>query len=451
MEQLAQKVSDFIEPVVSYLVIGSKKAAEEACKKVGYDVWKSKKDLWEKLFSRENTELREAAGDMVVAPSDPEVKKVLVERILKLLEQDPDLAIEISSFMDNEIVQKILEEENKTKFESQNSIDKNKILEEFEKMLGEFLAKSAIHDMEQFEISNNTTPSNSNVTNDIGVDVRNLKSPYTHIQLDQRISTEGSPSNIRMAKIAGMNFKGESATQKIQETLSQISEFRDPEKEEYIKKALNFASKIQYGDVRAQILSLLVPYLDGPGRTELIEKAIYSASNIDDENERAMVLSSLLPHLRGAGKERLIENIFVCTAHIQYADAKFQILYSLVPHLYGSKNEKILEKALEMISGMQSDFLKIESFSLLIPYLKKQRKEEIIEEVLQLACNLKDRDMRPEALSLIIQYLDEPQQKNVLLKALKLASEVKSQDRRARALSSLVPYLEESEKKEIME
>ena len=35
---------------------------------------------------------------MVVAPSDPEVKQVLIQEILKSFEKNPDLAKEISSF-----------------------------------------------------------------------------------------------------------------------------------------------------------------------------------------------------------------------------------------------------------------------------------------------------------------------------------------------------------------
>ena len=108
MKQLAQKVTDFIEPVIPYLVIGSKKAAEEAGKKVGPDVWEIKKKLWEKLCSRECSELKEAAGDMVVAPSDPEVKQVFIQEILRSFEKYPDLAREISSFMEDEAIQRIM-------------------------------------------------------------------------------------------------------------------------------------------------------------------------------------------------------------------------------------------------------------------------------------------------------------------------------------------------------
>lgn len=92
LRQLAQKVADFIEPVIPYLVIDSKKAAEEAGKKVGYDVWEIKKKLWGKLRSRELPELKEAVGDMIIAPSDPEVKQVLIQAIINSFEKDPDLA-----------------------------------------------------------------------------------------------------------------------------------------------------------------------------------------------------------------------------------------------------------------------------------------------------------------------------------------------------------------------
>lgn len=452
VRQLAQKVTDFIEPAIPYLIIGSKKAAIEAGKKVGPEIWEIKKNLWKKLCSRERSELKGAAGDLVVAPSDSEVKQVFVQEVVKLLEQDPDLAIEISRFMEDEIIQKIMARENSDRLVKQNSIDKIKILEEFNKLIEVFLAKSTAQDLEQFKL-----PDSKNTFTDLkvavgdGAVIKNPRPRYTHIQLNQGIATEdSSPIAIRMAKIAGMDFKGQSEAQKYQTLLSLVSQFEGPVKEEFMEKALEFASSIPYADVRSKILSLLVPYLDGPRRTELIEKALYSASSIDDEDERAAVLSSIVPYLRGPGKERFIENIFAFAVHIRYGDAKFQILSSFIPHLYGSKNERLMEKALELASGIQSEYRRVESFSMLTPYLKGQRKEEIIEETLQLASNLKDKDMRPEALSFIIQYLNESRQKEVLEKALEMASGIKPESRRAQALSLLVPYLDESEREKTM-
>ncbi|KKH49743.1 hypothetical protein [Methanosarcina sp. 1.H.A.2.2] len=382
MRQLAQKVTDFIEPVVPYMVIGSKRAAEEAGNKVGPAVWELKKKLWEKLFSRDRPELKEAAGDLVIAPADPEVKQVLIRAIINSFEKDPDLAKEISSFMEDGIIQGMLleqrmkAEDGSVKLITQNSSEKTRVLEEFNKLLEEFTAKnntvSIAHDLEQLE--------------------------------------------------AGQG------------------------KEETMEKALDFASKIQYGDLRSQALSLIVPYLKGPDKVKLIEKTLYSTSNIQDEDERARVLSSLVPHLKRQGKEEIIEDILDFSPHIQYGDAKFQILSLLIPHLEGSGNEELMEKALEMAAGIQSEFLRVQALSLLIPHLKGQRKEEIIEEALELASNLKDKDMRPQALSFIILHLDETRKKELFEKALEMATRIKSESRRAQALFSLVPYIGGSEK-----
>lgn len=431
--QLAQIVTDFLEPVIPYLVIGSKRADAAAGKKEGPEVWAAKKKLWGILCSGERPELKEAAGDMVIGSSDPEVKQAFTEEVLKALDHKPDLALEISSFMEDETIQNMIKEDS-VRLKRQRSNEKNNILNELNYMLEEFLAKKST--VEQLELAEAEMNSSLQSLEDT-ISVKNLRSKYTHVQLNQGIKMEGTPSAIRMAKIAEMNVYSQSEAQKFQARLSLLYQLQGPGKEEFMEKALDFASKIEYGDLRSQTLSLLVPYLQEPGRAEMIEKALYSASNIQDEDERSLVLSSLAPHLRGPGKERLIEDIFSCVFHIQYSDAKFQILSSLAPHLYGSKNERIMEKALELAYSILSEYLKIQALSLLVPYLNGQRKEEIIEETLQLASNLKDEDVRPEALSFIIPHLEEVRKKEMLEKALELAAGIKSENRREQALLAL--------------
>lgn len=444
--QMAQTITDFLEPVIPYLVIGSKKADIVAGKKEGPDIWAIKKKLWGKLCSKGNSELKEAAGDIVIAPSDPEVKQILTQEILQSLEQDPDLALEISSFMEEKTIKKIIEKET-VRLKRQSSNNKNKVFEELNKLLEEFLAKkSTVQDLEQLELSNcETNSSIEGDTPETSINVRNLRRQYTHIQLNQEIKSDGSPIAIRMAKIAEMNIKGQGEAQKFQARLSLLSELQGPGKDEFMEKALDFASRIEYGDVRSQALSLIVPYVEEPRRAELIEKALYSASNIQDEDERSLVLCSLIPHLRGPGKERLIEDIFAFAFYIQYSDAKFQILSSLVPHLYGLKrNERILEKALELAYSILSDYLRVQALSLLVPYLDWLKSEEILDETLQIASNLKDKDTRPEALSFIIPYLDGARKEEIIKKACEMATGIKSEHRKAQALSSLAPYLDES-------
>jgi len=97
----------------------------------------------------------------------------------------------------------------------QNSSDRDRVFEEFNKLFENFMAKnSTVKDLECFEILETEK-----------------------IALDNRVTT--------------------------------VSQLKGPEKEEFIEKALDFACNIQYGDLRAQTLSLLVPILEGAkkGRT----------------------------------------------------------------------------------------------------------------------------------------------------------------------------------------
>ena len=442
IEQLAGKVTDFIEPVIPYLVIGSKKAVEEAIERIGPDAWEIKKRLWEKLCSIECPELEVAARDMIVAPFDPEVKQTLVQVIIKYFKKNLDLTREILFFMEKEKVQRIMAKSSSINMK-QSLNDRDRVLEEFNELLEKFLAKNnIIQDLEQSKILDaEKTSLDRRVETKSTADAKPWQK-YPTI-LDQRTVVENTPIAARMAQLAEIKVRSQSEARDTKTFFSHVSQLKGPVKEEFMEKALDFACNIQYGDLRSETLSLLVPNLEGPKKLEFIKKALYAASDIQDEKERALVISSLTRHLRGPGKEELIEYIFDFSSKIQYGDAKFQILYSLVPHLYGSKNEAIIEKALELVSTIISQYQRIESYSLLLPYLNDQKREKIIEQSLEIAFSLKDKDMTPQALSLIIPYLDGPRQKEVLDKALNLARGIQSESRKAQAFSSLAPYLDE--------
>ena len=382
----------------------------------------------------------------------PEVKQILIQVIIRSFESNLNLVREVLYFMEKEEVQRIKSEYGSIDI-GQSSSERNKVLEEFNRLLEEFLTKgSTFQDLERLGI-----PSVEMTFPDLKVATGNYARAgkpyqhYTHIQLDQRVITEDSPSAIRMAKIAEIKVKNQSKeAQRTQALFLLVSQLRGPVKEEFMEKALDFACNVQYGDLRAEILSNIVPVLEGQRKAEFIKNALYSASAIEDENERALVISSLARHLRGPGKEELIVRIFEFSFFIQYDDAKFQILSSLVPHLYGSEKyrseketQEIINTALELVSVLISDYRKIESYSMLLPFLDEQRKNEILGIALELAFNLKDKDMRPEAFSFIIPYLDEPRKSEIIGEAFKLASAIKSEYRRSMALSSLASYLKE--------
>jgi hypothetical protein len=449
IRQLAERVIDFIEPAIPYLIIGTKKAAEKAETKLGPETCRVMNNLWEKFCPEDCPELEIAARDILAAPSNPEVKQALIQVIIKSFEKNLNLVREVIYFMGKEEVQRIMAEDSETDM-GQISGERDEVLKDFNRLLEEFLAKgSTFQDLEHLGIpSVKMADLDNEITAEGDIIVRKPWRKYTHIVLDQRLVTENTPLAARMAQIAEIKVKNQSKeAQRTQALFLLASQLEGPVKEEFMEKSLDFAGNIQYGDLRAEILSNIVPILDGPIKTELIKKAFYSASAIEDEAERALVFASLGRHLRGPGKEELIVRIFEFSFFIKYDDAKFQILSSLVPHLYGSEKYRsetetqgIINTVLELVSGLFSGYRKIESYSMLLPFLNEQRKNEILGTALQLAFNLKDKDMRPEAFSLIIPYLNEPRKSEIIREAFKIACEIKSEYRKSMALSSLAPY-----------
>lgn len=447
LRQLAEKVTDFIEPAIPYLIIGSKKAAEEADKRFGPEIWKIKQKMWEKLCVEEYPELEITARDIIIAPDDPEVKQALVRVIIECFENNLNLVREVLYLIENEEVLRKMADNNSSGME-QNSDLKDQVFEEFNRLLDEFLVKgSTFQDLEQLGVPSVKMATLDSEAGAKGESVGTKPWKYTHILLDQRTVTENSPIAARMKQIAEIKVKNQSReAQRMRTLFLLVSQLKGPLKEEFLEKAVDFACSIQYGDLRTEILSNIVPVLEGKRKTEFIKKAIYSTSDVEDENERALVFSSLSRHLRGPGKEVLIAHILEFSFFIKYDDAKFQILSSLIPHLYGSEMHRsetqgIINIALELVSGLLSDFRKIESYSILLPFLEEQRKYEIVGTALDLVFNLKDRDMRPEAFSYIIPYLREPRKSEIIGEAFKLAYEIKSESRRSSALSALAPYI----------
>jgi len=66
--------------------------------------------------------------------------------------------------------------------------------------------------------------------------------------------------------------QGQYMHNQLDKRVTTVSQLKEPGKEEIIEKSLNFACNIQYGDLRAKALSIIVPILDGPKKVEFIEK-----------------------------------------------------------------------------------------------------------------------------------------------------------------------------------
>lgn len=108
LSQLAQSVTNFLEPLFPYIITGTKKAAEEAVKKLGSEVWEKGKNLWDKFSSHEQPELEEAARNMTFSSTDIEVKQAFTQEVLKTLQENSTLAEEIASMMENSVIQRVI-------------------------------------------------------------------------------------------------------------------------------------------------------------------------------------------------------------------------------------------------------------------------------------------------------------------------------------------------------
>ena len=128
--------------------------------------------------------------------------------------------------------------ENRSVDIKQNTNDRDKVIKEFNRLFADFREKSSnAQDLEHFETLGTEKISFDNKVIKSSICTGKLQGQNMHNQFDQRVTT--------------------------------ISQLKGPEKEEFIEKALDFACNIQYGDLRAQALSLLVPILEGKKRLNL--------------------------------------------------------------------------------------------------------------------------------------------------------------------------------------
>jgi len=112
MFELAQQVATFLGPSIPFLVIGSTKAAEKAGELIGSEGWEKAKAIWGKLRSDDDDKLEEIAKDLVFEPEDIEAKQDFLNEIVKVIENNPDIATDIASLMKSRVVQKVLAEQN---------------------------------------------------------------------------------------------------------------------------------------------------------------------------------------------------------------------------------------------------------------------------------------------------------------------------------------------------
>jgi hypothetical protein len=99
---LAVSATAALAPYLPYLVKASEAAAGEAGKKLTGGGWELAKGLWAKLHPavEAGPAAQEAARDAAAAPDDGDAQEVFRVQVRKLLEMDPELAVELAAMLE---------------------------------------------------------------------------------------------------------------------------------------------------------------------------------------------------------------------------------------------------------------------------------------------------------------------------------------------------------------
>lgn len=134
-------LTTFLTPFLPYLLKAGEKAAEEAGKKLGEgfgaNIWEKAKSLWSKLQPKVETKpmAKGAAEELASSPDDADAKETLQKQLKKLLDEDKNLAAEITHLMqeDAESISKVVNSFNQTISGNKNQVqntagDGNKVI-----------------------------------------------------------------------------------------------------------------------------------------------------------------------------------------------------------------------------------------------------------------------------------------------------------------------------------
>lgn len=98
---LAASLTAFLAPFIPYLVKGGEMAAAEVGKNTGAHVWEKTQVIWNKLWSRmeSNPAAAAAIADLAATPSNFDARTQLQLQLREILAADPALARELAALM----------------------------------------------------------------------------------------------------------------------------------------------------------------------------------------------------------------------------------------------------------------------------------------------------------------------------------------------------------------
>jgi hypothetical protein len=100
--QIATQAAAILAPLMPYLIKAGEKAAEEAGKQIGGNVWDKAKSMWGRLAPKVEAKpaALEAAQDVAGSPDDKEAHEALRYQLKKIFAEDESFGREIAQLLE---------------------------------------------------------------------------------------------------------------------------------------------------------------------------------------------------------------------------------------------------------------------------------------------------------------------------------------------------------------
>jgi len=102
---MAQSAVEIMAPALPFLIMGGKKAVEEAGRKIGSEAYDKAKSIWDKVNS--NKKIQEAAKDVAASPENEANRLKLSKQLEDLFIEREDIAEQVNGILKIQVAQKI--------------------------------------------------------------------------------------------------------------------------------------------------------------------------------------------------------------------------------------------------------------------------------------------------------------------------------------------------------
>lgn len=102
---MAQSAVEIMAPALPFLIMGGKKAVEEAGRKIGSDAYDKAKSLWDKVHS--DKRIQDAAKDVAASPDNEANRLKLAKQLEELFVERPDIAEQVNGILKIQVIQEL--------------------------------------------------------------------------------------------------------------------------------------------------------------------------------------------------------------------------------------------------------------------------------------------------------------------------------------------------------